>query len=128
MNTKELNFNGTKINGFLMLFLHLVITTGLAAACFWFAKPLTIAVGVLLVLLWIFMCFGYMELEPNEARVMIFFGKYRGTFRETGFFGVNPFMDKQKLSMRARNLDVEPIEVNDKIGKQLTDNQEIEKL
>ena len=116
MNTKELNFNGTKINGFLMLFLHLVITTGLAVACFWFAKPPTIAVGVLLVLLWIFMCFGYMELEPNEARVMIFFGKYRGTFRETGFFWVNPFMDKKKLSMRARNLDVEPIKVNDKIG------------
>ena len=55
-----------------------------------------------------------MELEPNEARLMIFFGKYKGTFKQTGFFWVNPFLDKKKLSLRARNLDVEPIKVNDK--------------
>ena len=47
---------------------------------------------------------------------MVFFGKYKGTFKETGFFWVNPFLDKKKLSLRARNLDVEPIKVNDKIG------------
>ena len=57
-----------------------------------------------------------MQLEPNEARAMVFFGKYKGTFKETGFFWVNPFLDKKKLSLRARNLDVEPIKVNDKIG------------
>lgn len=57
-----------------------------------------------------------MQLEPNEARAMVFFGKYKGTFRQTGFFLVNPLMDKKKLSLRARNLDVEPIKVNDKIG------------
>ena len=111
-----MNFKGTKVNGFLMLFLHLIVVTGLAVACFILAIPFTIAVGVFLVLLWIFMCFGYMQLEPNEARVLVFFGKYRGTFKETGFFWVNPFMDKKKLSLRARNLDVEPIKVNDKIG------------
>ena len=59
---------------------------------------------------------GYFSQEPNEARVMVFFGKYKGTFTETGFFWVNPFMNKKKLSLRARNLDVEPIKVNDKIG------------
>ena len=47
---------------------------------------------------------------------MVFFGKYKGTFKETGFFWVNPFLNKKKLSLRARNLDVEPIKVNDKIG------------
>ena len=47
---------------------------------------------------------------------MVFFGKYKGTFTETGFFWVNPFMNKKKLSLRARNLDIEPIKVNDKIG------------
>lgn len=116
METKELKFNGTKMNGFLMLFLHLIVTTGLIIACFILAKPITFVVGVLLVLLWIYMCFGYMSLEPNEARVMVFFGKYKGTFKDTGFFWVNPFMDKKKLSLRARNLDVDPIKVNDKIG------------
>ena len=117
MDTKEIVFNGTKINGFFMLFLHLVVTSGLIVACFFLAKPITYVVGILLILLWIFMCFGYLSLEPNEARVMVFFGKYKGTFKETGFFWVNPFMDKKKLSFRARNLDVEPIKVNDKIVK-----------
>lgn len=47
---------------------------------------------------------------------MVFFGKYKGTFKETGFFWMNPFLDAKKLSLRARNLDIEPIKVNDKIG------------
>jgi len=59
---------------------------------------------------------GFFELEPNEARVMVFFGKYKGTFKETGFFWVNPFITKKKLSLRSRNLDVKPIKVNDKTG------------
>jgi len=57
-----------------------------------------------------------MTLEPNEMRVMIFFGAYKGTFSATGFFWVNPFYSKKKLSYRARNLDVAPIKVNDKVG------------
>mgnify|MGYP000787703627 FL=1 len=57
-----------------------------------------------------------MKLEPNEARAMVFFGSYKGTFRKTGFFWVNPFLEKKKLSFRARNLNVEPIKVNDKVG------------
>ena len=116
MDTKEVNFRGMKMNGFLMLFFHLLVMSALIVGCFILLKPLTIALGVLLSILWFFLCFGYMQLEPNEARVMVFFGKYEGTFKETGFFWVNPFMDKKKLSMRARNLDVEPIKVNDKIG------------
>ena len=116
MDTKEVNFKGVKMNGFLMLFFHLLVMSALIVGCFILLKPLTIALGVLLSILWFFLCFGYMQLEPNEARVMVFFGKYEGTFKDTGFFWVNPFMDKKKLSMRARNLDVEPIKVNDKIG------------
>ena len=65
--------------------------------------------SVCLCLIWFIMFAGYMELEPNEARAMVFFGKYKGTFKETGFFWVNPFLNKKKLSLRARNLDVEPI-------------------
>lgn len=57
-----------------------------------------------------------MMLEPNEARVMVFFGKYKGTFKKTGFYWVNPFMARKVLSLRARNLDAEPIKVNDKVG------------
>jgi regulator of protease activity HflC (stomatin/prohibitin superfamily) len=57
-----------------------------------------------------------MQIEPNEARVMIFFGKYEGTVKENGFFWVNPFYTKKRLTLRARNLDAEPIKVNDKAG------------
>jgi len=59
---------------------------------------------------------GFMQLEPNEARAMVFFGKYKVTFKKTVFFWVNPFTAKKKLSLRARNLDVKPIKVNDKAG------------
>jgi regulator of protease activity HflC (stomatin/prohibitin superfamily) len=57
-----------------------------------------------------------MMLEPNEARVITWFGKYSGTFRETGFYWINPFYGTKKVSLRARNLDAEPIKVNDKTG------------
>ena len=59
---------------------------------------------------------GFLQLEPNEARVLLFFGKYRGTFTRTGYYWVNPFLTVKKLSLRARNLDAEPIKVNDKTG------------
>ena len=59
---------------------------------------------------------GFMMLEPNESRVLVFFGNYRGTFYETGFWWINPFMAAKKLSLRARNLNVDPIKVNDKAG------------
>lgn len=55
-------------------------------------------------------------IEPNEARVMLFFGVYRGTLNQNGFWWVNPFYIKKKITYRARNLDVEPIKVNDKAG------------
>ena len=59
---------------------------------------------------------GHMQLEPNEARVTTWFGKYAGTFAQTGFFWINPFYGTKKVSLRARNLDAEPIKVNDKTG------------
>jgi len=71
---------------------------------------------ILLLLLSIVMLCGFIQVEPGEARVMMFFGKYKGTFKEVGFHWVNPFINTKKLSLRARNLDAQPIKVNDKIG------------
>jgi regulator of protease activity HflC (stomatin/prohibitin superfamily) len=59
---------------------------------------------------------GFSMLEPNEAKVMTFFGKYVGTFRKNGFYWINPFMSAKNVSLRARNLNAEPIKVNDKSG------------
>lgn len=123
MENKEFTFKGTTLNGFLMLFVNLFLTLASIAlivlginigesAC-----GITIGVsGGLLVIVALIMWCGMMQLEPNEARVMMFFGKYKGTFTRVGYFWVNPFISTKKLSMRARNLDVEPIKVNDKTG------------
>jgi hypothetical protein len=116
MEAKEISFKGFKMNGFAMLFLHLVVLSAVIGYGFYLMTPWSIGVAIVLSVCWCILTAGYMQLEPNEARAMVFFGKYKGTFKETGYFWVNPFMDKKKLSLRARNLDVEPIKVNDKIG------------
>ena len=59
---------------------------------------------------------GFLVVNPNESSVLVLFGKYSGTVKENGFFWVNPFFVKKKISLRARNLDSAPIKVNDKIG------------
>lgn len=119
METKEFTFQGKSLNGILMLFVSLLVALGgiglcvygFVSECYWCA-----VLGVLPVLLGIFLGCGFIMLEPNEARVMMFFGKYRGTFTRTGYFWVNPFISTKKLSLRARNLDAQPIKVNDKTG------------
>ena len=118
MEAKERTYNGMLMNGFLALFINLIVIPALAVLCVWLTNgSLVVLVPVIILSLAFFiMLAGYFSQEPNEARVMVFFGKYEGTFKETGFYWVNPFMEKKKLSMRARNLDVEPIKVNDKIG------------
>ena len=116
METKETNFRGFRLNGFGMLSLHLVVFTAFIVACFWMGGTCLYVLGGVCILCWLILLAGYMQLEPNEARAMVFFGRYKGTFKETGFYWVNPFYDKKKLSLRARNLDVEPIKVNDKVG------------
>ena len=72
--------------------------------------------GILLALIGFISMFGFMMLEPNEARVLLFFGNYRGNLLESGFWWVNPFMSKKQISLRSRNLNAEPIKVNDKQG------------
>lgn len=119
MKTNESNYEGTILNGFMVLFFHLLVIPALGILNFllWSDRLiLCIPVFIILLILFLVLIPGYFSQEPNEARVMIFFGKYEGTFKQTGFYWVNPFMNKKKLSLRARNLDVEPIKVNDKIG------------
>ncbi len=64
----------------------------------------------------VFMLPGFVIVNPNESSVLVLFGAYKGTIRNNGFWWVNPFFVKKKISLRARNLDSDPIKVNDKIG------------
>lgn len=98
-----------------LLLIPAIIATSfilLPFSLYWIAG---IIAGVGFLTMLILLC-GFFVLQPNQARVMIFFGEYRGTFRETGYFWVNPFMTKKKVSLRIRNMDIAPIKVNDKIG------------
>jgi regulator of protease activity HflC (stomatin/prohibitin superfamily) len=59
---------------------------------------------------------GFFTLQPNEAVVLILFGAYQGTVRDSGFFFNNPFNKKSKISLRARNFNGDKLKVNDKRG------------
>ncbi|MCL4201982.1 MAG: SPFH domain-containing protein [Pirellulaceae bacterium] len=72
--------------------------------------------GVLTIGLGIFTCFGYFTLQPNEARVLVLFGEYRGTVRTSGWHWTNPLNSKLRLSLRSRNFNSEKLKVNDKRG------------
>ena len=117
MENKEFTYKGMTINGFLALFLVLAIFA-LSIWCFVMAdaNPRFAILGVLLLLFFGINLNGFLKLEPNEAKVLVFFGKYSGTFFKTGFYWVNPLMSKKSVSLRARNLNPEPIKVNDKAG------------
>jgi len=59
---------------------------------------------------------GFIMVQPNGSRVLVLFGDYVGTVKKNGFYWVNPFYSKQKISLRARNFDSERLKVNDKLG------------
>jgi len=114
------------MNGFLMLFVNLALSVLSIVGIVYSIIQLDESNGacggwllggcILLLLVSIIMWCGLIMLEPNEAKVTTWFGKYSGTFSRTGYFWINPFYSTKKVSLRARNLDAEPIKVNDKTG------------
>ena len=126
MENKEFAFKGVVVNGFVMLFVNIAV---LALSIWGIVESIIkldasdgacggwlLAGAVVLLLVNIIMWCGFMMLEPNEARALTWFGKYSGTFAQAGYYWINPFYGSKKVSLRARNLDAEPIKVNDKTG------------
>ncbi len=123
MENKEFNYQGKTFNGIAMLVFNilglLIGVTLLFLACNMDDVLLADLCGVggaALIIVCIISAFGFILVEPGQARVLLFFGRYKGTFTESGFYWINPFMSQKKLSLRVRNLDAEPIKVNDKTG------------
>ncbi len=119
MENKEYPFRGMCTNGFGMLVVQCILIPALIVAVNLLlldVLAVTVPVTILLGLLWCILWGGFFVQQPNQSRVMIFFGEYRGTFHKTGFYWCNPFMSRKKMSLRIRNMDIEPIKVNDKIG------------
>lgn len=124
MENKEFQFKGMTMNGFAMLFVNIMLTVLSAAIIVTGFKQnlndtltgLIVGFGFAVFAVTLFIWAGFVMLEPGEARVMMFFGKYKGTYTKVGYSWVHPFINTKKLSLRARNLDAEPIKVNDKTG------------
>jgi len=113
-------------SGWLPLFLNILLILGGVALLiigvmkvstpgndvwFWLFVP-----GVLLIFLCSILLAGLFTLQPNEARVLILFGAYKGTCVESGFHWTNPFYTKKRISLRTRNFDGEMLKVNDLRG------------
>ncbi|WP_321307662.1 SPFH domain-containing protein [Marinifilum fragile] len=100
------------ISGFAMVLVCFLLLLGGILGIIFLRNP----VFTLLILLFIFCMPGFTVVNPNQSAVLILFGAYKGTILSNGFFWVNPLFVKKKISLRARNLDSDPIKVNDKIG------------
>jgi regulator of protease activity HflC (stomatin/prohibitin superfamily) len=97
-------------------YLALVVSIALlACAVTSFVQAHLIAV-ILCLVVFCFMAPGFMIINPNESMVLVLFGTYKGTIKRNGFFWVNPFFSRKRISLKARNLNGTPLKVNDKIG------------
>ncbi len=106
------------VNGWLALAVWLALAAGIA----WAIVGAVAAHGeppvaaILLAPVAAFLFKGFVILEPNQAAVMVFFGKYAGSLRADGYFWVNPLYSKHKISLRAHNLTTPTLKVNDRAG------------
>jgi regulator of protease activity HflC (stomatin/prohibitin superfamily) len=110
---------GNKLNGFLMLFVLIalivlefyLLVTGIRTEnnqILWVFIPMIFVI--------ILLSSGFAVVQPNDSRVLILFGKYTGTIRDSGFWWVNPFTLRKKVSLRIRNFNSQKIKVNDLHG------------
>lgn len=99
-------------NGYLMLFVFLILFFGSIYLLITLENPWFI-LGIVASIL---IAVGFVMVQPNNSRVLLLFGKYVGTIKQNGFYWVNPFFTKKKISLRASNFDSERLKVNDKLG------------
>jgi len=120
-------FPGRAYNGYLMLLVNLAI---LLAGLFFIIHTVVEAArvngppsvapliaGVFMVIAGVLLLTGHFTLQPNQARVLILFGAYKGSVRRSGFHWANPFYSRNtKVSLRTRNFNTDKLKVNDKRG------------
>jgi regulator of protease activity HflC (stomatin/prohibitin superfamily) len=114
---------------------NLTTVPGLAAAALWLLLALGtaflllrsaaadpgpsavgLAAGAVLALLLLVALHGFLVVQPNQAKVAVFLGRYLGTVWRPGFHWVNPLTSRRTLSLRIRNLDTDVLKVNDANG------------
>ena len=100
------------LSGYMFLFVELILVVLIV---FSILRGMIIP-AVILLPFFILIAIGFTVVDPNQSCVMVLFGAYKGTIKSNGFYWVNPFFAKKKISLRARNFDSETIKVNDKLG------------
>ena len=100
------------MSGYMFLFLELIL---IVLIVFGFMRGMIVP-AVILIPVFILIAVGFTVVDPNQSCVMVLFGAYKGTIKSNGFYWVNPFFVRKKISLRARNFDSETIKVNDKLG------------
>jgi regulator of protease activity HflC (stomatin/prohibitin superfamily) len=95
-----------------MLFVFLILFFGSIFTAIYTQNP----EFIIFVIAAIFIAPGFIMVQPNNSRVLLLFGKYVGSVKKNGFYWVNPFYTKKKISLRASNFDSERLKVNDKLG------------
>jgi regulator of protease activity HflC (stomatin/prohibitin superfamily) len=107
------------VSGYPMLFLGILLIAA-AIACLVFGirtnNPMLVLPLVVSVLAGILVLAGLFIVNPNDAKVLVLFGAYKGTVKFNGFFWANPFYSKKRITLRARNLNGQKLKVNDKTG------------
>ena len=102
----------TPLNGYLALVL-LLLTTGFMGFAFYSDNTILV---IVLAPLFIVLIKGLVVISPNNSKVLLLFGEYKGSIKQNGLFWINPFYERTNLSLRARNFESEKIKVNDKMG------------
>lgn len=107
------------VNGFVWL----VVELGLIGVGIWRVVEAaavggggSVVLGAVLLALAALLAPGFFTVQPNEARVLIFFGSYAGSARQPGFWWTNPFTSKRRVSLRVRNFNSDKLKVNDADG------------
>ncbi|MHC9089874.1 SPFH domain-containing protein [Tenacibaculum sp. IMCC1] len=99
-------------NGYLMFFIVLILFIGGIALAVKTENPIFILMSVIAFIL----ALGFILVNPNSSKVLLFFGKYVGTVKQNGLYWANPLYKKKTVSLRASNFDSERLKVNDKLG------------
>jgi len=104
--------NYEPMSGYIMLLVVLILIIGpvlgiMATQMVWL---------VVFIVIGVFLATGFAVVNPNESSVLMLFGAYKGTVKTNGFYWLNPFFSRKRISLRARNLNSDPIKVNDKLG------------
>lgn len=117
MEPIEQEKTNTPMSGYIMLaVIILLLATSIYLFVNYTEDVWVSTAGGFILLIAILLMPGLLVVNPNESSVLVLFGDYIGTVKKNGLFWVNPLYKRRKISQRARNLNSEPIKVNDKIG------------